>query len=224
MDSTLPSVFVRGLSSVRHSPSLYILCTLAISIKHTGLEGSLLIKFSCTECSERMLTLVSSVEIEFSRCARTNLFYCLLQAETDPKAFASSLNILGTYHACDTHSWEGGQCGFHSLKSCTCGECGNEVICEGEDYHTKNPLTCLFHKLAYQIECYNRVCQASQIIHTELGRGHSNYPEASHDVLTIFRAKDKYLQQIYYIVSTDMGLLWSNMTWLTRNRRIEESK
>ena len=120
--------------------------------------------------------------------SKNNFFYCLLQAETDPEGFASSLNILGT------HSWEGGQCGFHSLKSCTSGECGNEVMCEGEDYHIENPLTCPFHKLAYQIEFYNRACQASQIIHTKLGHGHSNYPEASHNVSTRFRAKDKYSQ------------------------------
>ena len=154
----------------------------------------------------------------FLRGARTIFFYCLLQAGTDPEAFVSSLNILGTYHACDIHSWEGGQCGFHSLKSCTCGECENKVMCEGEDYHTKNPLTCPFHKLAYQIECFNRACQASQIIHPELGRGHSNYPEASHNVLTRFRAKDKYLQRIHYVVSTNMGLLQSNMTWLTTKK------
>ena len=38
-----------------------------ISIKHIGLGGSLLVKFSCTGCHERMLNLTSSIEIEFSR-------------------------------------------------------------------------------------------------------------------------------------------------------------
>ena len=154
----------------------------------------------------------------FIRAARTNFFYCLLQAGTDPKAFESSLNVLGTYHACDIHSWDGGQCHFHSLKNCSCGQCEDEITCEGEDYHTKNPLSCPFHKLAYQIECDNRASQASQIIHTELGHGHSNYPEASHNVLTRFRSKDKYLQQIHYRMSTNMGLLQSNMTWLTKKK------
>lgn len=51
-----------------------------------------------------------------------------------------------------------------------------------------------------------------------LGRGHSNYPEASHNVLTRFRAKDKYLQRIHYTVSTNMGLLQSNLTWLGKTR------
>ena len=154
----------------------------------------------------------------FLRGARTIFFYYLLQTETDPEAFVSSLNVLGTYHVCDVHSWHGGQCNFHSLKRCSCGLGENEIMCEGEDYHTKNPLTCPFHKLAYQIECYNRAHRASQIIHTELGCGHSNYPEASRNVLTRFRSKDKYLQRIHYVVSTNMGLLQSNMTWLTKRK------
>ena len=90
-------------------------------------------------------------------------------------------------------------------------------MCQGEDYHTKSPLSCPFHKLAYQIECNNRASQASQIIHMELGRGHSNYPEASHNVLMRFRSKDKYLR-VHYVVSTNMGLLQSNMTWLTKRK------
>ena len=38
-----------------------------VSIKQIGLGGSLLVKFSCTGCCERMLSLKSSVEIEFSK-------------------------------------------------------------------------------------------------------------------------------------------------------------
>ena len=79
-------------------------------------------------------------------------FYCLLQAGTNPKASASSLNILETYHACDVHSWNDGHYDFHSLKNCSCGQCEDELTCKGEDYHTKNPLSCPSHK---QIECYN---------------------------------------------------------------------
>ena len=118
------------------------------------------------------------------------------------------------YHAQDIHSWNGGQCDFHDLRECTCGKCEAEITCDGKEYHAKNPLKCPFHALAYKIECYNRASQADQIIHTELGRGHSNYPEASHNVLVRFRSKDKYLQSIHYMVSTNMGLLQANMTWL----------
>ena len=76
----------------------------------------------------------------------------------------------------------------------------------------ENALTCPFYSLAYEIECSNRAAQASQIIHHELGQGHSNYSEASHNVLTKFRSKDKYLHRIHYSVSTNLGLLQANMS------------
>ena len=88
------------------------------------------------------------------------------------------------------------------------------MICSGEIHHTKNPLTCPLHSLAYEIECFSRVNQAPDIIHTELDRGQSNYPEASHNVLIRFRSKDKHLQNIHYMVSTNLGMLQANMTWL----------
>ena len=75
-------------------------------------------------------------------------------------------------------------------------------------------MTCPFHSLAFEIECSNRASKAAQIIHQELGRGHSNYPKASHNILTRFRSKDKNLQHVYYAVSTNLGLLQSNMSWL----------
>ena len=101
------------------------------------------------------------------------------------------------------------------MKNCSYGNCVDDNIqCQGEDYHSKNPLTCPFHALAYEVECHNWVSQASQIIHPELGQGHSNYPEASHNVLIRFRPKDKYLQRIHYMVSTNMGLMQANIIWL----------
>lgn len=139
-------------------------------------------------------------------------------ATKDPKAFASHLTVLGKYHARDIHSWEGdGKCDFHTDISCSCGNCDDdEILCDGQEYHTKVPLTCPFHALAFEIECDNRASQAEQIIHQELGRGHSNYPEASHNVLVRFRSKDKNLQRVHYIVSTNLGLLQANMSWLCK--------
>ena len=167
-------------------------------------------------CPKRHSKNCGCLSKAFLRSARTNFFYCLLQAEKDPKVFASRMRI---YHGRDIHTWEGGQCGFHPLKDCTCGSCENDnVICRGKDHHTKNPLTCAFHALAYEIECCSRADQSLHIIHTELGRGHSNYPEASHNVLVRFRSKDKYLQNIHYMVSTNLGLLQANMTWLGKKR------
>ena len=165
-------------------------------------------------CPKRHSKKCGCISKSFIHGARTNFFYCLLQAEKDPNAFASRLNVLGKYHARDIHTWGTGQCDFHDRIECSCGNCDDEVICCGKEYHAKNPLPCPFHALAYEIECHNRASQASHIIHTELGRGHSNYPEASHNMLVRYRSKDKYLQSTHYMVSTNMGLLQANMTWL----------
>ena len=90
------------------------------------------------------------------------------------------LTILGRYHARDIHSWHDGKCDFHSEVSCTCGNCeDDQVNCDGQEYHTKSPLTCPFRALAFEIEFESRASQATHIIHPELGRGHSSYPKAS---------------------------------------------
>ena len=103
------------------------------------------------------------------------------------------------------------------MKACCCGNCkGDTIECEGKDYHSKNPLTCPFHALACEVECSNHASQAPQIIYTEMGRCYSNYPEASHNVLVRYRLKDKYLHNIHYILSTNMGLMQANMTWLNK--------
>ena len=170
-------------------------------------------------CPRRHSKNCGCLSKSFIKGARTNFFYCLLHGDAtkDPNAFASRLNVLGKYHARDIHLWEGdGKCDFHADVSCTCGNCEDEedIHCSGQEYHTKVPLTCPFHALAFEIECHSRASQAKQIIHEELGRGHSNYPEASHNVLIRFRSKDKNLQRVHYIVSTNLGLLQANMSWL----------
>ena len=49
------------------------------------------------------------------------------------------------------------ECGFHPERKCTCGECGeDETKCDGEPFHSKHPLACPFHALAYDIECTTR--------------------------------------------------------------------
>jgi len=131
-----------------------------------------------------------------------------LEAETDTQIFATRILALGKYRARDIHTWEGNHCDFHGIKVCSCGNCQGDIIeCEGEDYHSKNLLTCTYHTLAYEVQHYNRASQALQIIH-----GHSNYLEASHNVLVRYRSKDKYLHSIHYMLSTNMGLMQANMT------------
>ena len=144
-----------------------------------------------------------------------SVFCCLVQSERDPDAFAKWLREPGKYHACNVHSWQGGSCDFHSEKRCSCGSCEeDEVKCDGREYTTKNPLTCPLHALAYEIECNNRAAQSCNIIHPELGKGHSNLCEASHNVLIKFRSKNLHLHCLHYITSTNLGLCQSNMTYL----------
>ncbi len=51
-----------------------------------------------------------------------------------------------------------------------------------------------------------------KLVHPELKRGHSNWPEASHNVLIRFRSKDIFLERLHYHLSTDLGLLQANMS------------
>lgn len=115
----------------------------------------------------------------------------------------------------------GGACSFHPLVKCSCKECEvNEngfypdMRCQGQQYHSAHPLKCEFHSLAYEIVCAERAKNANNVIDPELGKGHSNLPEATFSVLTKFRAKDTNLHQKHYQASTNLGLIQSNMTWL----------
>ena len=114
---------------------------------------------------------------------------------------------------------------FIAYKHVTCKQCDedDELTCDGKLYVTKSPLTCPLHALAYEIECDERASHAHDhdLIHPILGRGHSNVPEASHNVLDRFRSKNLHLHRLHYITSTNLGLCQSNMTWLTGKRGIQ---
>ena len=75
-------------------------------------------------------------------------------------------------------------------------------------------LDCEFHALLYEIECTERAAQASKLVHPILKRGHSNAVEASHNVLIRFRSKDIYLERLHYQLSTNLGLLQANLTYM----------
>ena len=155
----------------------------------------------------------------FIKQARSNFTAALFGAETDADKFARTMRCLGEHHARNEHEWEGGHCEFHPLKRCSCGKCsGDELKCPGKPYNAKNPLTCPFHSLAYQIECEKRASQSKVLVHPILGRGHTNQVEAAHGVFTKFRAKDLNLQRLHYNVSTDLALMQSNMTWLFQKK------
>ena len=59
---------------------------------------------------------------------------------------------------------------------------------------------------------------AEKVIDRGLGKGHSNLPESTFNVLTKFRAKDVNLHQKHYSASTNLGLIQANMTWCFKRK------
>ena len=53
-----------------------------------------------------------------------------------------------------------------------------------------------------------------KLVHPILKRGHSNAVEASHNVLIRFRSKDVFLERLHYQLSTNLGLLQANLTYM----------
>ena len=149
--------------------------------------------------------------------AYTNFSSILMEAQSQGE-FVKHLQALPK-HACDIHEWEGGRCNFHPLYVCTCKKCGDKekIECEGKPYKTKIKLDCEFLALLYEIECTERAAQASKLIHPILKRCHSNAVEASHNVLIRFQSKDIYLERLHYHVSTNIGLLQANLTYMNAN-------
>ena len=123
---------------------------------------------------------------------------------------------LGMHYACDIHQWgDSGQCCFHPLMKCSCGECGGDDLhCPGKPYHARNALSCEFHAKLFEIECLQRARKSHQVIHPILGRGHSNLPESGHHLMTMFRSKDRSLKGQYYCLTTDLGLLQANLSFM----------
>ena len=93
-----------------------------------------------------------------------------------------------------------------------CGLC--KLRCEGKRYKTAKVLTCPYHSLAYEIECGFRARQAENVIHPELGRGHTSQVESAHSALIRFRQKSWYIRRLHYHVSTNLGLMESNQTFM----------
>ena len=160
--------------------------------------------------------------------ARNNFSYILTTSKS-AEEFAKRLRVLPR-HVRDEHEWEEVQtegseptrecCDFHALKVCSCGNCADKerFECVGKDYTTWCRLTCPFHSLIYEIECDFRASMADSLVHPVLKRGHSNWLEASHNVLTKFRPKDISLERLHYETSTNLGLLQSNMTYMYKKR------
>ena len=83
-------------------------------------------------------------------------------------------------------------------------------------YKTAHCLSCSFHALLYKIECETRAKRASDLVHSVLGRGHTNRMETAHNVLTVFRPKSWHLFRLHYEVSTNLALLQTNLNYMNK--------
>ena len=136
----------------------------------------------------------------------------LSSAGTDATAFAGHLMNVATKHYRGIHKWDGGHCDFHRL-TVSCSD-PDDLKCKGKPYESKYVLTCPFHSLVYELECYHCSTQANKLIHPKLGKVNTNLLEASHNVLIRFRPKDWNIARLHYEVSTNLGLIQSCMTQL----------
>ena len=169
-------------------------------------------------CQKRHKLGCGCLSQAFIEKARNN-FSLLLSSSESSQKFAEGLKALPK-HSRDQHEWEGGKCSFHALKLCTCGTCSDDedLKCGGKDYHTRHILKCPLHSLAYEIECHRRASMSEQLVHPIMKRGHSNWLEASHSVFIRFRPKHIHLDRLHYVVSTELALLQSNMTYMYNKR------
>ena len=153
--------------------------------------------------------------------ARKKLFKGLDDAGKDPNALKERIEML-SHHVCDEHEWDGGQCDFHSLRECSCGECADgNLNCNGKEYKTRLKLSCPYHTLAYGIELNNRSKQAEKVIDKDLGRGHTNQLESANNALIRFRKKNWNIKRVHYHASTNLGLLESNLTFMHKMKGVQ---
>ncbi len=167
------------------------------------------------KCNKQHSKNCGCINDAFISHARKNLFSALIEAGKDPSILKAKLEML-PHHARNEHVWDGGKCDFHPLKVCICGKCpkNGDLECEGKDYKTENMLNCPYHELAYEIQCHHRAQQAEDVIHRELGRGHTNQLESANSALIRYRRKSWNIQRTHYHVSTNFGLLESNLTFM----------
>ena len=147
----------------------------------------------------------------FINTSRGMLFQALVDAKNDPEALKRRIRMFPD-HFQDNHD----ECDFHRGRKCSCGHCdGSELTCDGKQYTISQPkLTCPYHTLAYKIECHHRSEQAEQVIDPVLGKGHTNHLESANSALIRFRAKRLNLKRRHYHVSTNLGLLESNLSFM----------
>ena len=185
-------------------------------IEKYGKAFPALCELSC-KCTGNHSAACGCLTDAFISKAHTNFTSILMEVKSQEE-FVRRLTALPK-HARDVHEWKGGRCDYHPLWVCTCNKCPTEEIkCEGKPYQTRLKLDCEFHALLYEIECMGRASQASRLVHPVLKRGHSNLVEASHNVLIRFRSKDISLERLHYHLSTNLGLLQANLSYMHAKR------
>ena len=147
----------------------------------------------------------------FHKHARKHFAHALMAAGSNPDVFADRITTFGKDHIRGHHD----SCTFHAKMVCSCGNCKQgELMCEGKPYESAHKLTCPFHAALFELECHDWAMRAKELIHPEIGKGHTTLVETSHFIMTKFRSKDMYLRKTHYSVSTNLGLLESSLPWL----------
>ena len=59
---------------------------------------------------------------------------------------------------------------------------------------------------------------SEQLVHPIHKRGHSNWLEASLNLFIHFRPKHIFLERLHYVLSTELALLQSDMTYMYQKR------
>ena len=174
--------------------------------KFPGIES---VKCSCagkkhTFVATRNKPVCGCIGPGFIQKAKRNHYCALVQAGCSPEKYRDTMLVLGKYHSRDIHEWEGCCCSLHPLVKCLCKECVEDengfypdMKCQGQPYCSAHPLKCQFHGLAYDIECAERAKNAKSVIDPELGKGHSNLPEATNR--NLFITKELYRERVLFI-------------------------
>ena len=90
--------------------------------------------------------------------------------------------------------------------------------CEGKPYKTRKILSCPFHSKWYEHECEVRAAQAHDLIHETLGKVTSNLPESVFSICTHYRPKDRALEKTAYELTTNLGLLHANWSYMRKEK------
>jgi DNA polymerase III epsilon subunit-like protein len=183
---------------------------------HKGKKSDPTMEEKCICYAKKHKNGCGCITDEFIIQAKKNILILLKKCK-EPSEFKKEINELGKYHSKDIHVWEGGKCSFHHQKVCSCKLCPGdaEPTCEGTVYHTKHPLKCGFHAKLYERECENRGNEAYQLIHSELGSGHSNLPESFWSIVIRYRSKTVDLDKDAYELTTNLGLLHANQSFMS---------